>query len=145
MAEDHEALIQDIAAKHGVVLDRHDPLLMLQTVLARLQDDQTKAQHALLAEFHQKGDALLQQWGVDVNKKAERVILASVTASIEAMKNELAASVSETASAIRKEVAGALEQATDRLQTAERMAYWNLFAALVTFLATVVLYWTLRP
>lgn len=140
MAEEHETLIQDIAAKHGVVLDRHDPLLMLQTVLARLQDDHAKAQHALLAEFQQKFDALSQQWSVEVNKKAERVILASITVSTEAMKREMAASATHTVSAIKKEVAGALEQAADRLRTAERIGYCNLVAAAITFFAAVMLY-----
>ena len=39
MADQVEELIKEIAAKHGIAVSRDDPILILQTINARLMQD----------------------------------------------------------------------------------------------------------
>ena len=46
-----EALIREIAQKHGIVVGRDDPILILQTINNRLMQDSAKAQQAQLEKL----------------------------------------------------------------------------------------------
>ncbi len=43
-------LLKEIASKHGVALDREDPILIVQTLHARLLADSQSAQQAMLED-----------------------------------------------------------------------------------------------
>ena len=138
-------LLKEIASKHGVVLDREDPILIVQTLHARLLAESRSAQHALLDEYRQTLEAMLERWGAETTAKAERIVTASLTATTETMKAEMATHTTDLASAIRKEVTVVMEETESRMRRATTVGYVNLLAALVTFLSAVVVYWTLRP
>ncbi len=140
-----DELLQEIAAKHGVALDREDPILIVQTLHMRLLAESRHAQQALLEDYRTTLEAMLERWGTETKAKAERIVTASLTASTETMKAQMATHTTDVASAIRKEVADVLEQTETRMRTATTIGYLNLFAALVTLLAAVVVYWALRP
>ena len=53
-----EALIKDIAARHGIALGRDDPILILQTINARLLEDSAAAQEAMLDRFKAELEAI---------------------------------------------------------------------------------------
>lgn len=140
-----EELLKEIASKHGVALDREDPILIVQTMHARLLAESTSAQQTLLEDYRKTLEAMLERWGAETKAKAERIVTASLTASTETMKAQMATHTTDVASAIRKEVTAVLEETATRIRTAQTIGYLNLFAALVTFLAAVVVYWVLRP
>ena len=140
-----EELLKEIASKHGVALDREDPILIVQTMHARLLAESTSAQQTPLEDYRKTLEAVLERWGAETKAKAERIVTASLTASTETMKAQMATHTTDVASAIRKEVTGVLEETATRIRTAQTIGYLNLFAALVTFLAAVVVYWALRP
>lgn len=137
-------LLREIASKHGVALDRHDPILIVHTLHARLLAESTSAQQAMLEDYRKTLEAMLERWGAETKAKAERIVSASLTASTEAMKTQMATHTTDVASAIRKEVTDVLGQTETRIRTATMIGYLNLFAALVTCLAAIVIYWTLR-
>ena len=140
-----EELLKEIAAKHGVALDRQDPILIVQTMHAWLLAESTSAQQTLLEDYRKTLEAMLERWGAETKAKAERIVTASLTASTETMKVQMATNTTDLASAIRKEITDVLGKTDARLRTATTIGYLNLFAALVTLLAAVVVYWTLRP
>ncbi len=144
-ADPTEELLHEIASKHGVALDRADPILIVQTLHARLLAESRSAQHALLDEYRQTLEAMLERWGAETTAKAERIVTASLAASTETMKAQMTTHTTEMARAIRKEVTEVLDTTETRMRRATTVGYVNLLAALVTFLAAVVLYWTLRP
>lgn len=145
MSDDHtEDLLKEIASKHGVALDREDPILIVRTMHARLLAESTAAQQTLLEDYRKTLEAMLERWGAETKAKAERIVTASLTASTEAMKKQMGDSATEAGNAIRKEMTGTLDQVAGQLRSATRIGYLNLFAAIVTLLAAVVLYWTLR-
>ena len=138
-------LLKEIASKHGVALDREDPILIVQTLHRRLLAESTTAQQALLEDYRKTLEAMLERWGTETKAKAERIVSASLTASMESMKAQIATTTTDVASAIRNEVTDVLGQTETRIRTATTIGYLNVFAALVTFFSAVVVYWTLRP
>ncbi|NGZ96419.1 MAG: conjugal transfer protein TraM [Nitrospira sp. WS110] len=140
-------LLKEIASKHGVALDREDPILMVQTMHARLLADSRSAQQAMLEDYRKTLETLLERWSAETTAKAERIVTASLTASTETMKAQMATTTTDLARTIRKEVTDLLEIETTetRMRRATTVGYLNLLAAVVTFLSAVVVYWTLRP
>ncbi|MGQ0555571.1 MAG: conjugal transfer protein TraM [Nitrospiraceae bacterium] len=146
MGEDPtDDLLKEIASKHGVALDRQDPILMVQTLHARLLAESRSAQHALLDEYRQTLEAMLERWGAETTAKAERIVTASLTATTETMKAQMATTTTDLARTIRKEVTVVMEETESKMRRATTVGYLNLLAALVTFLSAVVVYWTIRP
>lgn len=138
-------LLKEIASKHGVALDREDPILMVQTLHARLLAESRSAQQAMLEDYRTTLEGLLERWSAETTAKAERIVTASLTATTETMKMQMATHTTEVASAIRKEVTVVMEETESRIRRATTVGYLNLLAALVTFVAAVVVYWTVRP
>ena len=146
MGEDPtDDLLKEIASKHGVALDRADPILMVQTMHIRLLAESRSAHHALLEDYRTTLEALLDRWGAETTAKAERIVTASLTATTATMKTQMATHPTDVASAIRKEVTEVLDTTEARMRRAATLGYLNLLAALVTFFSAVVVYWTLRP
>ncbi len=138
-------LLKEIASKHGVALDREDPILMVQTLHARLLAESRSAQHAMLEDYRKTLEGLLERWSAETTAKAERIVTASLTATTETMKAQTATHTTDLARTIRKEVTEVLETTEMRMRRATTVGYLNLLAALVTFLSAVVIYWTVRP
>jgi hypothetical protein len=128
-----------------VALDREDPILMVQTMHARLLADSRSAQQAMLDDYRTTLEGLLERWSAETTAKAERIVTAALTATTETMKAQMATNTTAVASAMRKEVADVLDQTETRMRRATTVGYLNLLAALVTFLSAVVVYWTVRP
>ncbi len=145
MGEDPtDDLLKEIASKHGVALDREDPILIVQTLHARLLADSQSAQQAMLEDYRTTLESLLDRWSAETTAKAERIVTASLTATTETMKTQMATTTTNVAHAIQKEVTVVMDETESRMRRAT-VGYLNLLAALVTFLSAVVVYWTLRP
>lgn len=138
-------LLKEIASKHGVALDREDPILIMQTMHSRLLADSRSAQQAMLDDYRTTLEGLLERWSAETTAKAERIVTASLAATTETIKAQMATTTTDLARALRKDVTEVLEATETRMRRATTVGYLNLLAALVTFLSAVVLYWTLRP
>ena len=86
-------LLKEIASKHGVALDREDPILIVQTLHARLLADSQSAQQAMLEDYRTTLESLLDRWSAETTAKAERIVTASLTATTVGYLNLLAALV----------------------------------------------------
>ncbi|OQW45426.1 MAG: hypothetical protein A4C66_01595 [Nitrospira sp. HN-bin3] len=142
--ESPDDLLQEIAVKHGVALDRQDPILIVQTLHMRLLAESRRTQQALLEDYRTTLDTLLDRWSEETTTKAERIVTATLTASTETMKAQMATHTTEMTRAIRKDVAEVLEQTEARMRRAQTLGYVNLLAAVVTFSAALVIYWIIR-
>ena len=137
-------LLKEIASKHGVALDREDPILIVQTMHARLLAESRSAQHTMLEDYRTTLEGLLDRWSTETTAKAERIVTASLTATTETMKAQMAAHTTDVAGSIRNEVTGVLEQSETRIRRATTLGYLNLLAALVMLLAVIIFSWILR-
>jgi cell division septum initiation protein DivIVA len=143
--EQIEALIREIAQKHGIVVGRDDPILVLQTINHRLMQDSAKAQQAQLDKLKEELEALAQRWAHDAREKSERILNASLTAGKQAMGELMEEGARAAARAMRDEMDALLAKVTHPVRAAHRLAAFNVVASCITLLAAAVALWaTLR-
>lgn len=130
-----EALIKEIAVKHGITVGRNDPILILQTMNARLTDNNAKAQQVMLHQYKEELEGIALRWGNDAKDKSDRILNSSLMATKEVMANTLQDCTKATAMTIQKEVDESLSRANKAMCRVEKVATLNLCASVITFLA----------
>jgi cell division septum initiation protein DivIVA len=137
MADPIDELIKEIAGKHGVAVGRGDPIMVLQTMNARLLEDSAKAQQAMLERYKEELEALSARWSSDAKQKAERVL----NAALEASSNTIRAGARETAALIRTELETGLGRLAISLRQAGLVGILNVVASCITLLAVATAVW----
>lgn len=136
-----EELIREIATKHGIAVGRNDPILILQTINARLMQDSQAAQQEILHRFAEELEIIAHRWGDDAKQKAERTLNAALAASKEAMAKGMQDGGKAAAEAVRRELEAASAQF---IREARRVSYMNIVAAgMAVFAAALALWATL--
>ena len=135
MDDSIDALIKDIAVKHGVEINCDDPILISQTINAKFIDDSTKMQQAMLHPHKEELEGITLRWDDETKKQSERILNASLSASKEAMANLLQDGVKSAVMGIKKEVDESLSRASNALRSSEKVAMIHLCASAITFLA----------
>jgi chromosome condensin MukBEF ATPase and DNA-binding subunit MukB len=141
-ASELEELIKEIAVKHGIALGRDDPILILQTLNNRVLQASQKAQKALLDQYKAELEDLSLRWSTDAKEKAERILNASLDASIVAMEQLMRASAKEMLTTIKAEIDASLNRINRPIKETNRIGLMNLAASCITLLAAAVLLWT---
>ena len=141
MADPIEDLIREIASKHGLAINRDDPILVMQTINNRLLMDSARAQQAQLDAYRIELEALAQRWGMDAREKAERILNASLCASQEAMTKIPGLVAQSTTVSVKAEVELALAYVVSRIHDARRIGVLNLVASMITLAAALVALW----
>ena len=124
-----EALIGDIAARHGIAVGRDDPILILQTINERLIEESAAAQQETLDRFKEELESIAHRWGEDARSKAERTLNAALTASKDAMMKGMQEGAKTAAESARREVEAAIGQLEGPIRDGRRIAVMNLIAA----------------
>jgi len=138
MADKIDLAISEIAARHGIAVGRNDPILMLLTINERLLDDSQKAQQEALDRFKEELETIAHRWGDDAKTKAERILNAALTASRDSMKKSMQEGAQLAAETMERQVIdGFSRQFGAPLREAKRIAYMNMAASLLTFLAAL--------
>jgi hypothetical protein len=137
-----ESLIREIAEKHGILVGRDDPILVLQTINNRLLQDSAKAQQAQLDRYKEELEALAQRWGADAREKAERILNASLTAGKQAMGDLMEEGAKATSRAVAGEIDVLLAKLAQPLGQARRLAVFNVLASCMTLAGAAVALWT---
>ena len=138
MIDPVEALIKEIAAKHGIAIGRDDPILILQSVNARLMADNATAQQVMLTHYKEELEAMLHRFGQDTKDKSERLVNASLQASKEAMNTILQTCAKTTVMTIKNELEISSTQTKDVSHQIKRAALFNITASFMTFLASCI-------
>lgn len=136
-----DALIREIAEKHGIVVGRDDPILVLQTINLRLLQDSAKAQQVQLDQYKEELEGLALRWGNDAKEKAERILNAALDASKSAMEQLMQEGAKKAAAVVATEVNAALGGSAARVQEARMIACLNVFASCATLCAAAVVLW----
>ena len=142
MSEANDALIKEIAVKHGIAVGRDDPILILHTLNNQLLQDNRKAQQELLDQFKAELEGLSLRWSSEARDKAERILNASLVASKESMAHLMQAGTNELVATVKNEVDAALSLIERPLRDTYRIGIMNILAACLTIVAAAVLLWT---
>lgn len=135
MDDSIDALIKDISLKHGVEINRDDPILISQTINEKFITDTTKMQQEMLHQYKEELEGITLRWDEETKKQSERILNASLSASKETIEKLLQDSVKNTVSNIKKEVDESLSRASKVLRSSEKVSMINICASAITFLA----------
>jgi len=141
MSDKIEAIIKEIAAKHGIAVGRDDPILILQTINERLMQDSAAAQQETLNRFKEEVESIAHRWGEDAKSKAERTLNAALAASKAAMMNGMQEGAKAAAEAVRREVEAVTAQLVAPIREARRVAMMNMVAAGMAVVAAGLALW----
>ncbi|HAT2053634.1 conjugal transfer protein TraM [Legionella pneumophila] len=131
MYDKFDGAIQEIAIKHGVVLSKDDPILILQTMNNRLIEDTQKAQEAMLVQFREEIENISSQWKDDAKQKAEKVLNYALAGSKELMAKLIQQSASESAHVIKKMLCDSLNEARYLAQQNRKFSRMTLLASAI--------------
>ena len=144
MSDRIEALVKEIAAKHGIAVGRDDPIMILQTINERLIQDSAAAHQDALDRFKEELESIAHRWGEDARAKAERTLTTALAAGRAAMSKDMQAGAKAAALSARQEIDAALAQLADPIRDGRRIAILNLIAAgMAVFAAALALLSTL--
>jgi hypothetical protein len=141
MSNEVDEMIKEIAVKHGIAVGRDDPIMILQTINARLMQDSQKAQQEMLDTFKSELEAMSSRWSVDAKEKAERILNASLAASKDAMGQVMLEDIKVMAASVRGDIDAALSHVSAPIRDARRISILNVIASCITMLAAAVALW----
>lgn len=124
-------VIQDVAVRHGVVLGKDDPVLILQTMNERLLEENRKAQQEMLSQFKEEMESISSQWKNDAKGKAEKVLNAALAGSKEAMDKILKESAKESVQAMKQMLSDSLTEAYDITRQTRKTNRFTLLSSVV--------------
>ncbi|WP_115710997.1 conjugal transfer protein TraM [Legionella sainthelensi] len=136
MLEKLDKIIQDITVKHGVLLAKDDPILMLHTMNEQLIEENRKAQQDLLVKFREEMEGISSQWKDDAKEKAEKVLNAALTSSKEAITRLLHESTKESVQAMKKLILDSLIEAHSLTQKTQKFSRFALVSSATLFAAS---------
>lgn len=131
MSDKFDEAIQEIAVKHGVVLSKDDPILILQTMNKRLIEETLWAQGALLAQFREEMESISTQWKNDAKEKAEKIINSALAGSKETMIRLFQESSQESVYAMKKMISNSLTEAQDLAYQARKLNRFSLLSSAI--------------
>lgn len=141
MSDQLEELIKEIAGKHGIVVSRDDPILVLQTMNYRLLQDSAQAQQMQLDHYKEEFEVLSQRWRNDAKERAELVLNAALSSSKDAIGQVMQEAASTTAATVAAEIEAAMFRIREPVRDAHRIAVLNVAAACITMCAAAVALW----
>ncbi|HIF0226148.1 TPA: conjugal transfer protein TraM [Legionella anisa] len=136
MADKFDAAIQEIAIKHGVLLSKDDPILILQTMNDRLIEETQQAQAAMLAQYREEMEAISSQWKDDAKEKAEKVLNAALASSKEAMSRLLHETIEEIIMELKKITSDLLVRANENSKKSQKYVLFLFIGFVATFLGS---------
>ncbi|HAT2056621.1 TPA: conjugal transfer protein TraM [Legionella pneumophila] len=139
MSEKLDKIIQNITIKHGVLLGKDDPILMLQTMNEQLIKENWKAQQDLLVQFREEIEGISSQWKNDAKEKAEKVLNASLASSKEAITRLLQESTRESVQAMKKLISDSLTEAHSLAQKTQKFSRFALMLSATLFAISCII------
>jgi len=136
MSDKFDAAIQEIAVKHGVVLSKDDPILILQTMNDRLIEEARQAQAAMLTQFREEMESISSQWRDDAKEKAEKIINAALAGSKEAMARLLLESTNISVQSMERMISDSLTEARDLSQQTKKFGWFMLVSSVLILAAS---------
>lgn len=152
MDEQEERLkevIGEIARLHGVALGKDDPILILETLHARMVSNMTTAIEKEILSFREKLEECLSSYNRQVVRTSENALNAAIQAADKAARERLAIGVESQLSEIRGQVKrdiespinSAIASIVPHLKSADNMAKLNILSGAMSLLAMTSAIW----
>ena len=139
MNENYEEILIEIAKKHGVALNKNDPILIVYTLNQRMIADQTQAQEALFDNFRSQMEELTQNFHFETKSQAEKILTASLDSSKKVMLNAMNDNAKAASTAVREEIDSIVNKVQSNHKESRQTSYINLFSSILTLTAACVI------
>lgn len=139
MSDQYEDMLIEIAKKHGVALNKNDPILMVYTLNQRMISDQSKAQEELFSNFRSQMEELTQTFHFESKTQAEKILTASLDSSKKVMLNAMSENADKAAKAVSDEIDMVIQKVAKNTKESRQTSYINLFASTLTLIASCVI------
>ncbi|HAU2307405.1 TPA: conjugal transfer protein TraM [Legionella pneumophila] len=139
MTDKFDAAIQEIAVKHGVVLSKDDPILILQTMNDRLLEESRQAQAAMLAQFKEEMETISSQWKDNAKEKAEKVLNAGLASSKEIMTRLSKEFSVEYNQVMRKIMSDSLAESRELAKKMNKFSWLALSSAAILIISFLII------
>lgn len=142
MSDTINEAIKTIAVKHGVVLGKDDPILILQTMNEKLLEENRKALQDMLTQFKEEMENISSQWKVDAKEKAEKLLNAALASSKATMNQLLRDATNEFVHSMKNVISDSLTKANDLTQQTNKANRftWLTSVAISTVSCTFMLF-----
>lgn len=139
MSDKMNEVIKDIAVRHGVVLSKDDPVLILQTMNERLLEENRKAQQEMLAQFKEEMENISSHWKDNAKEKAEKILNAALNKS-KAMLNEiLISAASQHSDLVKAEITKSVAEIRQLNNETKTISKFNLIACTCILIASGII------
>lgn len=123
-------IIEEVAGKHGIALDRDDPILVVFTINQRLMEASARCQIAMLDTYREDMENVAHEWEIRAVRQAN-----------DALEKILGATEIRIASTIRAETESVCKKLDVYYQKQRRDANLTLFASALTLIAAAIVLW----
>lgn len=122
MTNTFDELIKEVALKHNVVLDRNDPIMILQTVNDRLMKESAVQQKEILQNFKEELEQRAHQWDLSAKEKVEKILTAALRESTKLLSETTQKYAEEVQKTLNKEIQKTIETHIEKpLQEAQNL------------------------
>lgn len=139
MTDKIQQIIQEISKKHGILISRDDPVLMVHTINDFIIEDSIREQQTLLNQYKQELEVILHRWADNARELSERVLNTALASGKEAMTKVLHDSSSLVVQSIQNELSVLLKQVVRERRVTGRLVRYQLGIASVLFSVSCVL------
>lgn len=138
--DDMNLVIQTIAKRHGVVLNKEDPILMLHTYMECFQESLNKQQEEERHKLVSAMELEQQKWTAESKARAERIL----SASLEEAHKTATAVCEQAGAALMTRITNAMAEKLDVLERKEvtlyRLAMANMLGAGLLVVAALLIW-----
>lgn len=141
MTDQYENMLIEVAQKHGVALDKKDPILIVYTLNQRMISEQTLAHQQVFEEFKSQMEEVMNSYQFENKTQAEKILTASLESSKKVMLDVMNENADKAATAVREEVDNIVLSIKNQQKEVKQTSYINLFSSILTLVsACIVIY-----
>lgn len=143
MASDQlDEIIKEIASKHGTLVSRNDPILVLHTINEYLMKQSAETQQVMLDAYKQELEALSLRWSADAKDKADRIINASLSSNKEIIANLLREKTYALTESMKTELLHCLTPYFYQAEKSKNFAILNIVTSIMTLTAAKIIFFS---
>lgn len=140
--QSQETYAHEIAKKHGLMLPKDDPLLMLHSFLKIVLNDLRSQQEEILQAFVATLEGEHTKWNAETKARAERILSAALEAAHKASKQQIETETSKMLEAMRVAMMPQLKKLEHQSKVGYYLAAAHMIGAGLLAVAALFLFLT---
>lgn len=136
MPDKFDEAIQDIARRHGVLLSKDDPILILHTMNERLIAENQREQAFMLAQFREEMENIAFKWRDEAKEKADKILNVALAGSKEVFAKRLQEATNESIYDIKKVLYSSLTEISNLTRQTRKYSQFVMFSSTTILILT---------